>query len=480
MVHRVFFGARLRVAGAMAVACGLASAADAQFAEPDAVALQTFTGAPGESYGWAVADLTDIDGDGVKEVISGAPFNGALGIRTGRLEVRSGATGALLHEFNGLASEDFLGYAIADAGDVDGDGVADIVAGGPRTAGVTGKAVVWSGATGAVLHTLVGPADTTFLGGAVSGAGDINGDGHDDLLVGAPLSPAGVNDGVAYVFSGADGSVLRTYPGDTASRFGFGAALAGDIDGDGVGEHIVGAPWGGYAEVYSGATGAVLHRFNAEPTGGAFGQFFVSGAGDVDADGTPDFYVGDYGDDATPADAVAARGAAYVFSGADGSRIRLYHGAEGDGMGPGRSAGDVNGDGADDLIIGLYTNSDAVSQGGRIDVVSGADGAILRTFTGTQFSAQLGFDCVGMGDADGDGEIDFILSAANGSRVYIASGAAAVCVGDLTGDGLVDGADLGQLLGAWGTDAAGADLSDDGVVDGADLGLLLGAWGACA
>ena len=86
MIHRTQFAAPARFAGALVLACGLAGAADAQFVEPDAVALQTFTGLPGETYGWAVADLADIDGDGVTDAISGAPSTP----RTGRAP---GATG---------------------------------------------------------------------------------------------------------------------------------------------------------------------------------------------------------------------------------------------------------------------------------------------------------------------------------------------------------------------------------------------------
>ncbi|MFG0276295.1 MAG: integrin alpha, partial [Phycisphaerales bacterium] len=349
MHHRTYTTASVRVAGALVVACGLAGAADAQFVEPDAAALQTFTGQSGESYGWAVADLADIDGDGVTDAISGAPFNAANGPRSGRVEVRSGATGALLFAFVGDSTEDFYGYAVADAGDVDGDGVNDIATGGPRADGFLGQVVVWSGATGQQILKVQSPAGSLFLGAAVSSAGDVNGDGRADVLGGAPFNGQGFLQGAAYVFSGADGSILRTYTSPANAGFGWGAALTGDVDGDGVGEHIIGAPGMGYAEVYSGATGDLLYRFDGDPTWGAYGQFFVAGAGDVDGDCVPDFYVGDFADRTDPNVPGPANGAAYVYSGADGSRIMRLTGQPGDGMGCGRGAGDVTGVGYDDL-----------------------------------------------------------------------------------------------------------------------------------
>lgn len=479
MFHRTQSASRIGAAGAMLAACGFAGGASAQFAEPDAVALQTFTGQPGETYGWAVADLADIDGDGVTDAISGAPFNAENGPRTGRVEVRSGATGAVLFEFVGDSAEDMYGYSVADAGDVDGDGVNDIATGGPRADGFLGQVVVWSGATGQQILKVQSPPSSLFLGAAVSGAGDVNGDGHADVLGGAPFSGQGFLHGEAYVFSGADGSILRTYTSEPNAGFGWGAALTGDVDGDGVGEHIIGAPGLGYAEVYSGATGDLLYRFDADPTWGAYGQFFVAGAGDVNADCVPDFYVGDFGDRTDPSVPGPPNGAAYVYSGADGSVLMRLTGQPGDGMGPGRGAGDANGDGYDDLAIGSYTNSDAAPQGGRVDIVSGADGAVLQAFTGTIASAQLGFDCVGIGDTNGDGALDFLLSAANGNLVTIGAGTDVLCAGDLNLDGVVNPKDVVVWYASYAAGDCHGDINNDGVTDGDDLAVILGNFGKC-
>ena len=183
--------------------------------------------------------------------------------------MRSGRSGAILHSYFGLPGE-LLGYAIADAGDVDGDGVHDVIIGAPQgglsctgTEVGPGHAYVRSGATGALLLTLGGAPDRAHLGAAVSSAGDINRDGHADLLVGAPCAgPNGAQSGAAYVYSGATGTVLRTFAGGAAGdHFGIGTAQVGDIDHDRVTDLAVAATDAGrggrgVVSVFSGRTGA--------------------------------------------------------------------------------------------------------------------------------------------------------------------------------------------------------------------------------
>ena len=91
-------------------------------------------------------------------------------------------------------------------------------------------------------------------------------------------------------------------------------------------------------------------------------------------------------------------------------------------MGPGRSAGDVNGDGVPDLIVGNYTSSDGAPAAGKVQVFSGATGARLRTITSTTPQENLGFDAVGIGDTNGNGTPDFLISAANRDTVYVVDG----------------------------------------------------------
>jgi hypothetical protein len=385
----------------------------------DVDVLYTLSVEGGVQLGWAVSELTDIDGDGVTDlIVSDDLFAGE-----GAAFVFSGATGALIHTLSGGPGR--FGYAIADAGDVDADGTHDIVAGQPGA----NSARVFSGLTGEEILTLTSPSFEA-VGVAVSSAGDINADGHADLLVGAQFGSAnGLNAGRAYIFSGADGSVLRAYDGSAAGDlFGTATDWVADIDGDGHVEHAIGArdagKWDdGGVWVYSGRTGALLWSFRGPKQGDELGSFFVAGLDDLTGDGVPDVYAGDYA--ATTNGRLS--GEAYVLSGADGSVFRTRSGDSAkDGLGPGREGGDLDGDGVQDLVVGSWTSSDAVDGGGKFQVFSGADGSTLGTVLGTTPGTNLGFDAVGIGDVDGDGTPDLLVSAARGAVAYVVSGASVI------------------------------------------------------
>ncbi len=380
----------------------------AQF-QDDTQVLQTKTGTG--LFGWAVADLQDINQDGVTDYIVSSTG-------TSTTTVYSGADGQLLHTFTLAGSS--LSYAVADAGDIDGDGVNDIITGGPLFSGSKGIAIIYSGTTGQEIWRVTGDNNGDRLGVAVSAAGDVNGDGREDFMVGAEsYASQGVISGRVYIYSGMNGQVIRTLEAESsADRFGGGVALLDDLNSDGVGDHVVGAydagPGnGGKAYVYSGSNGSLLFELNPDAGASAYGQFFVANVGDVDADGTADIYVADYNHG-------NGAGRVYIYSGANQQVLHKFSGAAGEGAGPGRYAGDVDNDGHADIIVGFYTAGP--SQAGRVTVFSGKDGAVLQTMNHNVINSQLGFDAVGIGDVNGDGKFDYLLTAANGNIVYVVAG----------------------------------------------------------
>jgi len=415
--------AALVVAGAIAVGANAAGT----FVEPGVQVLHEFDGtAHSSSFGWAVSELGDVDRDHVREAIVGEPFTNG-----GSTYVYSGRTGALLYRFDG-APGDLNGFSMADAGDVNGDRVHDILVGAPGND--AGHVDLYSGKTGALLHRFVGQHAGDTFGWSVSSAGDVDHDGRADILVGASQSMSGAGPGYAQIFSGRTYEPLRTLTGDSVGdQFGSAASWTRDVNRDGVPDQIIGARDAGagargQAYVYSGKTGARLLTIDASPHGDSFGSFFVAGVGDVNRDGTPDIYAADYNDSTNGSDPAAqtASGRAAVYSGRDGHELLAWVGDNADeGLGPGRGVGDVNHDGHPDLIVGSYTSNSGAPGAGKVQIFSGADGSLLRTITSTTSGENFGFDAVGLGDTNQDGVPDELVAAATGDHVYIIAGARA-------------------------------------------------------
>ncbi len=397
------------------------------FVEPATVLVEWIGEEPGDQFGWIARNIGDVDGDHINDVATSAPSNNEAGQGAGKIYVYSSRTQELL--WTAVGDPGFsLGLGIEAAGDVNADDVPDVIAGAPGG----DRTLVYSGRDGSVLLTLRAEGTGDNFGRKVSDVGDVNGDGHDDVLVGSPLNDGNGQDaGAAYVFSGADGSTLLTLrgsrPGDN-----FGNAVNGWVGDNGL-LLVIGAPNGG--ENNGGQT-YVYDRLSQEPkfviesdeTGARLGGMFVSVVGDVDADGIQDVYASDWSNRALG----PSTGRIFVHSGATGERLYTLTGeAAGDGFGIGTAdAGDVDGDGYDDLVIGAWQHKSAAASGGKVYIYSGRDGSLIREITGKVMGETFGFDTTGMGDINGDGTIDYLITSAwsaiagtKSGRMFIVSGA---------------------------------------------------------
>jgi len=331
----------------------------------------------------------------------------------------------------------FFGYSLSSAGDVNGDGFDDVIVGARGyDNGQTdeGRAFVYYGSAGGLSATPSWTAESdqagAYFGCSVSSAGDVNGDGFDDVIVGAYGYDNGQTDeGRAFVYYGSAGGLSAT-PSWTAESnqsiayFGCSVSSAGDVNGDGFDDVIVGAYSydngvivDGHVFVYYGSSGGLSTSAAWTAEGNQnyanFG-YSVSSAGDVNGDGFDDVIVGAYGYDNGQTD----EGRAFVYYGsAGGLSATPSWTAESDQAGAYfgcsvSSAGDVNGDGFDDVIVGAYCYANGQ---GVAFVYYGSLGGLSTsaawTAEGNQNYAFFGYSVSSAGDVNGDGFDDVIVGA---------------------------------------------------------------------
>ncbi|WP_420011464.1 hypothetical protein [Tateyamaria sp.] len=470
----------------------------------------------GDYSGFSVSSAGDVNGDGYDDLIIGAYRADPIGNSSGETYIvyggasAPGADGVLDlstldgtsgFSLTGIDAGDYSGRSVSSAGDVNGDGYDDLIIGASGVGSVQGEYdaflgpgeayVVYGGPTGADLvldrptldgtrgFALTGIDDGDELGVSVSSAGDVNGDGYDDLIIGAtgadPNGDSGA--GETYVIyggasaPGTDGVLdLSTLDGtngfilngiDADDRSGFSISSAGDVNGDGYDDLIIGADRadpngdssGGTYVIYGGASApGTGGRFNLSALDGTNGFILngidaddrsgrsVSSAGDVNGDGYDDLIIG--ADRADPKGDSGAGETYVVYGGTrapgtngvmdlsdlDGTNGFILNGIDADDR-SGRSvssAGDVNGDGYDDLIIGadwadpngsrsgetyvVYGGASAPGTGGKLDLsaLDGTNGFILN---GIDVNDRSGTPVSSAGDVNGDGYDDLIIGA---------------------------------------------------------------------
>jgi hypothetical protein len=293
-------------------------------------------GHAGSQFGYSVAGAGDVNGDGFDDVIVGEPsYFGVHGGGAGRAAVylgrASGVTSASAWAAEGAAAFEQFGWSVARAGDINHDGFDDVVVGSPRYMNprdplVEGRVSVFLGGASGLPTS---PSTTiefhgfqSKFGWSVASAGDVNGDGFDDVLVGAPdFTDDQDEEGRAYLYLGG-ASGLATSPTWTVDgnaeevRLGMSVASAGDINRDGLADVIIGVPeyGAGRVDVFFGSTSTLAAvpdwTYEARRTLGALGRS-VAPAGDINGDGLPDVIIGD----PSYTDPYSNQGAAFVFLG---------------------------------------------------------------------------------------------------------------------------------------------------------------------
>jgi len=370
----------------------------------------------GGEFGASAAAVADLDGDGFQEIAVGHP--GYLGAR-GRVEIFSGKTYEFLNSVQQTTNGDQLGRSLASVGDLDGDGFDELLVGAPfndKPVFNAGAAYVYSSKTGAVLHTFNGTLSGDAFGSAVAAVPDMTGDGFDELFIGAPKADglAGVDSGRGFVYSGADFSLLFTLEGPQTGAFaGTSVDAFGDMTGDGVTDFVMGAPEYdllpvlndriGAAFIYSGVDGSLVRTFKGDFQGSQFGVALAV-TEDLNNDGILDLVVG-------APEHKGTAGLIRFFDSATGLVLKEVQGDKiGDRFGASVTrAGDVDGDGATEIAVG--TNGSLTSVKGYARGYSGA--TLEQSFNFEPIGAGAGFGAMvqGLGDMNGDGLSDLAIGA---------------------------------------------------------------------
>lgn len=457
-------------------------------------------------YGRCVASAGDVNGDGYDDFITGASNYNDVGKAYLYLGSASGLSSSPNRTAEGSSSSTtpFFGDTVASAGDVNNDGYDDVIIsshGDDSVAANAGKAYLYLGsATGlstTAVWTSTGDAVNDFFGSAVSGAGDVNGDGYDDVLVGAyGYNSGGFSDnGRAYLFLGnSSGSLTSstTWSGEESNaHFGRSLASAGDVNSDGFADIIIGA-WfqngtasdAGKAYVYLGSSSGISTSASWTSSGddqaNAYFGSGVSSAGDINGDGYDDVVVGAFYQDAANADA----GKAFVYMGsASGLSTTASWTSSGDDSASsyyGWSVNpiDINMDGYSDLLVSAFGYSSG-SRAGKGYLYLGSSSGLLATTAWTSVgddvvNSDFGSTIVSAGDVNGSGYPSIAVGAnrydtpnVDQGKAYVYSNQADFAVSINSGDAETKSKKVTLTMTAY-NDPTQMKISENSDLSGAD------------
>lgn len=368
------------------------------------------------------------------------PISLGLGIAVLATPLSLAAQGNTLHlQLDGVAAGDHFGHAVAGLGDLDGDGFGDLVVTAPLADPgfqiSAGSVYVYSGATGALLYQIDGPNLGAQFGASVANIGDADFDGIDDFTVGAPYADInGLTDnGAAYTYSGATGALLHRFHGAfDDGQFGRAVAFIGDVDGDGNNDLLASEPNHtpgtgnpqGYVQILSVATGSVLYGFTDTRPHAVWNSFGyrLAGLGDLNDDGSPEFVV------------------SYAHNALQHAQVSVRRSDDGNFLIPLRGTGfrlqsnvsfanlgDLDNDGYDDVGV-ADDDFDLGNSSGIIAVFSGITGDLISEEEGPVTNHPYGLAIASAGDIDGDGTPDYMFTAGDrltpslSSSVHVYSG----------------------------------------------------------